>query len=167
MALIVEDGSVVANSNSYISRADYITAAANVGVTITSDATADSELIKAAAYIDAHEVNLQGYKTARDNPMAFPRTYVATARWLWTSTEIPTEVIKAQTEYALDIHAGKDLWNRGGNPNLIASEKRVEGAVSVKFAVNAGNQVSTFTSRGDAYLRQLLKNGGVINMVRI
>jgi len=166
MAIIVEDGSIVAGANSYISRADYITAAAAVGVTVTSDTTADSELIKAAAYIDAHEINLQGYKTARDNPMAFPRDYVKTGSWLWTSTEIPTEVIKAQIEYALDIHAGKDLWNRGGNPNLIASEKRVEGAVSVKFAVDAGSQVSTFTSRGDAYLRQLLINGGALTMVR-
>lgn len=166
MAIIVEDGSIVAGANSYISRADYITAAAAVGVTVTSDTTADSELIKAAAYIDAHEINLQGYKTARDNPMAFPRTNVNTASWQWTSSEIPTEVIKAQIEYALDIHAGKDLWNRGGNPNLIASEKRIEGAVSVKLAVNAGNQVSTFTSRGDAFLMRLLKNNGAPIMVR-
>ena len=50
MALIVEDGSQVSNSDSYVSRADYIAYAATLGTTIT-DADAATEPVR---YINAN-----------------------------------------------------------------------------------------------------------------
>jgi len=164
VAIVVEDGSIVTGANSYISRADYISWAASIGVTIASDTTADEELIKAASFIDQHEPNLQGTRTNRDNPMAFPRWGVFVNGWNWNSDEVPRQVILAQQAYALDIHNGIDLWNKGANANLIASEKRVEGAVSVKFAVSGSDQKMTNTSTGDALLATLLKRSGLFSV---
>jgi len=165
MTIIVEDGSIVAGANSYLSRVDYITYALSMGVVIASDSAADIELIKAAQFIDQHEPNLQGIRVARDNPMAFPRYGVVINSWYWNSDEIPRQVILAQQSYALDVHAGIDLWNKGANANLITSEERVEGAVTVKFAVpsttGVTDQKMTHTSTGDALLATILNRSGL------
>ncbi len=164
MGIVVEDGSIVANSNSYISRADYIAYAASIGVTIADAVAADEELIKAASFIDQHEPNLQGTRTNRDNPMAFPRWRVLVNGWSWNSDEIPRQVILAQQAYALDVHNGVDLWNKAANPNLIASEKEVSGAVSIKYAISGNDQKMTNTSTGDALLATLLKRSGLYSV---
>jgi len=170
VAIVVETGAIVAGANSYLSRADYIAYAASIGVTIASDATADEELIQAASFIDQHEPNLQGVRTHRNNPMAFPRWRVRINGWYWNSDEIPRQVILAQQAYALDIHNGIDLWNKAVNPNLIASRKSVGGAVDVQFAVprkqgmTGSDQKMTHTSTGDALLATLLNRSGLFSV---
>ena len=166
MALIVENGSIVAGANSYVTRADFIAYAASIGVTITDDVTADEALIQAAQYIDQHEPNMQGTRTARDNAMAFPRWGVVIDSWYWNSNEIPRQAILAQQAFAIDIHNGIDLWNKSANPNLITSEERVEGAVTVKYAVPkngmaGSDQKMSRTSTGDALLATLLNRSGL------
>jgi len=170
MAVIVETGAGVANSNSYVSRADYIAYAATFGVTIADDTAADFQLVKAAQFIDEHEANMKGWRVARDQSMAFPRSGVVIEEWAWDSDEIPRQLELCQMSYALDINSGYDLWNRQVNPNLITTAERVEGAVSVQYAVNGGNtgQKATYTSKGDAFLAMLLKRNGLmsVQMVR-
>jgi len=162
MALIVEDGSGVAGANSYSDRADYVAYAASVGITIPGDASADAELIKAAEYIDRHEARLKGTRANRDQAMAFPRFGLVIDNWYWNADEIPRQVRLCQWAFALDIHAGIDLYNRPANPNLVAKAERVEGAVSVQYAVKDGaDQKATRTSTGDALLRSLLRFNGM------
>jgi len=161
MALIIEDGSVVANANSYVTRAAYIAYAASIGVTIVSDATADEQLVKAAMFIDRHEANFHGTRSTRDQDMAFPRFGLPLIDgWYWTTSEIPTQLIKAQCEYALDINAAIDLYNRPANPNMVASSERVEGAIDVSYAVGQGSQNLLRESAGDALLLSLLMYKG-------
>lgn len=168
MTIIVETGSQVANANSYVSRADYITYAAGFGVTITSDAAADIELVKAAQFIDQHEANLKGNRVNRDQAMSFPRTNVVIDGWGWSSTEIPRNVILCQMQTALDIHAGLDPWNPSINPSLAKKRARVEGAVDVTYAVADGNgQKLSRTSRADALLNSLLNNSGLFNIALV
>lgn len=168
MPVVVEDGSVVANANSYVTRSEYIAQAATIGVTIPNDATADAELVRAAEYIDAHAENMKGRKLTRLQPMAFPRSYVVIEDWAFSSTEIPPQLKQAQMAFALDVHSGIDLYNQGGNPNLMASGERVEGAVSVQYHIGSGRdgQKATYTSRGEPWLRLLLRSSGSIQLVR-
>lgn len=161
MAVTVETGAIVTGADSYVSRADYITYAATLGVTIASAAAADIELVKAAQYIDQHEANLKGTKYTRGQPMAFPRDGVTIDGWYWTATEIPRQVILCQMAFALDVNAGRDLWNRGANPGLVATNKTVVGAVSVSYAVNPNAQKLSRNSTADALLASLLKNSGL------
>lgn len=163
MAVTVEDGTIVTGADSYVSRADYIAYAATVGVTITDDATADVQLVKAAEYIDRHEDNLKGYLVTRDQPMAFPRYDLYIDGWTWTHEEIPRQVTLAQMIFALDINAGIDLYNRPQNPNLFTKKEKVDGAVEVEYAVseNTGQKLSK-TSTGDALLNSLLRTNGLM-----
>ena len=161
MAVTVEDGSGVANSDSYATRDEYIAYAAAVGTTIADAEAADQELITAARFIDQHEVNLKGYRVARDQSMAWPRNSVIIEGWAWGSDEIPRQLKLCQMAYALDVNAGDDLWNRGANPNLVARKEKVD-VIDVEYAVRDGEgQKSTKTSKGDTWLNMLLNRNGL------
>lgn len=165
MALIVETGSIVPGANTYVSRADYITFALSVGVTIANTDEADVQLTKAALFIGQHEANLKGERVQRDQPMAYPRTGVVIDGWDWSYTEIPRNVILCQMQTALDINAGFDPWNPSTNPNLIKKRARVEGAVDVTYAVSdsTGQKLSR-TSTADALLNSLLNRSGLFSI---
>lgn len=167
--MIVEDGSLVANANSYVSRADYIAYALTLGVTIADDATADAQLVKAAEYIDRHEANLNGWRVDRDQAMAFPRYDLYIDGWYWTAEEIPRQVIQCQMAFALDVNAGIDIFNPPQNPGIGVKSERVEGVVTVEYAVSDGKgQKLSRSSTGDALLSSLLKSNGLfsISLVR-
>jgi len=163
MALVIEDGTVVANSNSYATRAEYIAWAATLGTTIADDAAADAELVKAAEYIDSHEVNMKGYRYSRDQSMTYPRNGVIIEGWAWGTNEIPRQLKQAQMAFAMDVHNSVDLFNQGGNPNLMAESERVEGAITVQYHIGNGTdgQKATYTSKGEAWLRMLLRQNGL------
>lgn len=168
MTLIVETGAIVANANSYVSRADYITYAASLGVTVANDSAADTDLINAATFIDQHEANLKGTRMTRDQSMAFPRYGVVIDGWSWSGTEIPRNVILCQMQTALDIKAGFDPWNPATNPNIAKKRARVEGAVDVTYAVADGNgQKLSRTSKADALLNSLLNRSGLFNIALV
>lgn len=164
MPLIIESGIGTTNSNSYVSRADYIAHAALIGVTIVDDATADVQLVKAAQFIDAHDANLKGSSVTRAQSMSFPRSGVVIDSWYWASDEIPRNVLLAQYAFALDINAGLDLYNKGANPNRIAQKERVEGAVAVEYAITGGDNKSGYTSSGDSLLASLLNLSGLYSV---
>ena len=161
MAVVVENGSQVANSDSYVSRADYIAYAASIGVTIADDENADYQLIKAAEYIDSHEPNLKGTLVDRDQSMAFPRTDLFIEGWSWSSTEIPRQVILAQKMYALMLNDGEDLYNRDLNPNTAVQKERIEGAIEVVYQHGNVTQNLSKNSKADAIMATLLRNNGL------
>lgn len=165
MALVIEDGTIVANSDSYATRAEYIAHALSLGVTIADDDAADVQLRKAAEFIDSHEANLKGYRVERDQSMAFPRHDVVIDDWYWSSTEIPRQVLLCQMALALDINAGVDLYNKPVNPNTTVKRERVEGAVEVEYAVGemTGQKLSR-SSRSDALLNSLLNRSGLVGL---
>ena len=168
MALTTEDGSIVANSDTYVSRADYITYAVNRGITISDNAATDVQLLQAAEYIDRHEDNLKGDLVERDQSMAFPRSGLTIDGWYWGSDEIPRQVILCQLAFALDINAGMDLYNRPKNPNLIKKSTKID-VIETEYAVSDNNgQKLSRTSTGDALLASLLNNSGLtsISLVR-
>ena len=168
MTLTVENGSQVTNSDSYVSRADYIAYALTLGTTIPDTDATDAQLRNAAEFIDHHAANLKGTTVARDQSMQFPRVGVVIDSWYWNSDEIPRNVLLAQYAFALDINAGVDLYNIPVNPNLIKKKKRVEGAVSVELAVkDGGNQKATRTSTGDSLLASLLTLAGLYSVILI
>ena len=165
MALIIEDGSIVANANSWASRADYIAYALARGVVIPDTDAADVQLVKAAEFIGSHEANLKGYLVQRDQSLAFPRHDIVIDDWYWSSTEIPRQVTLCQMALAMDINAGVDLYNKPVNPNLAVKSERVEGAVSVEYAVSdtVGQKLSR-SSTSDALLASLLQRNGLVGL---
>lgn len=164
MALVVEDGSLVANANSYVNRADYIAYAADYGVTILDAVAADVELLQAARYLDSMESEMKGMRTDRDQSMAWPRNGVTIEEWYWNGNEIPKQLRIAQMLVALDIHAGTDPDNP--TLELPVVRNRVEGVVEQEFASPAGGFRLSKESKATRYINMLLSNGGGLSLIR-
>ena len=162
MAIVIEDGTIVDDANSYVTRADYIAYAASKGVTIADDSDADTELVKAAEFIGAHEGNLKGDKVGRDQPLAYPRKGVVLEGFTWDADEIPRQVVLCQMALALDIHAGVDLYNPPANPGRAAKREKVD-VIEVEYFGRAGAKMSR-DSTATALLATLLVRSGLMSI---
>jgi hypothetical protein len=163
MALIIENGTAVLNSDSYVTRAKYIAYALALGIVIADDSAADIELIESAQFIESHDSNLKGYRLNRDQSMAWPRGLVETDGWLWNSDEIPKNLRLAQMAIALDLNSGVDLYN----PQPIRTRKKelIEGAIEVEYFGQDSAVKLSRSSRARALLNSLLRRTSNINLV--
>ena len=135
MAIVLEDGSQVSGSNTWVTRAEYIAYALTLGVTIADTSTADDQLIAAAIYVDSQEPRLKGYRVNRDQSMSYPRNGLYLEGFAWESDEIPTQVKLAQYNLALDINADIDIYNPPDRTDSTVKKEKIEGAVEVEYAV--------------------------------
>jgi len=105
--LIVEDGTIVANANSYVTLEQANNYVANEGANPTWDALDDSDKIKrlyqAQRYIEQkYSDKFVGFFSDNSQPLSFPRTgAVKNDGRTIGETEIPVECKVAQVEFAL------------------------------------------------------------------
>jgi len=104
MAIIVEDGSIVTNANSYVSEAELAAYVAARNITLTG--TAAVLLIQAMDYIES--LQFQGIKTTRDQGLQFPRAYVEIDGYILDSHTIPKELKNGLMQTAIAIDEGND-----------------------------------------------------------
>lgn len=104
MALIIEDGSIVANANSYVTTTELTNYATARGITITTDE--EELLIRAMDYIET--LSFIGIKRTHDQELQWPRVDVIIDEWLFAIDDIPEELKKGQIEVALAIDNGQD-----------------------------------------------------------
>lgn len=63
--IVVEDGTIVTGANSYVTMAEYISYAADQNVTVTDTQVYQTQIIKAAQFIDGLEAVLKGDTTTK------------------------------------------------------------------------------------------------------
>lgn len=166
MPLIIEDGSIIASANSYVTREDYIAFAADRGVAVDDNEQADHDLIQVAQFIDSHGSRLKGVPVSRLQPMAYPREDLILEGFEWGDDEIPRQVRLCQMTLALELRDGTDLYNRPAAPAPV-KRNRVEGVVEQEFAVKDATKVSR-RSLGTALLNTLLARSGLqLALVRV
>ncbi len=160
MALIVEDGSIVADADSFISLADARTLAAKFGLTLSDDdTTAETELRQGGMYVMAQEDSMSGSRVSADQSMCYPRSDVQKYGFYVAEDAIPAELLKAQVYAAAEIHANGSPWSVD-NGQVVASES-VSGAVSVSY-FNTGSTGSSYVIDAvDVILRPLLGGNGL------
>ena len=101
MAIIVEDGSIVANANSYVTDGEFQTYAFERGLTIAA-ATLDRTALLLMATDWLSGMNYQGLYVDADNQyLPFPRSNVYAYGRIIDSTSIPRELKYAQMEAAI------------------------------------------------------------------
>lgn len=112
MAIIVEDGTGVANANSYVTLAEARDYAQNRGVTLPADdAAASALLFPAMDYIESFRARYQGRKTypteAHPAPQAlqWPRVGVSIDGQPWPADMIPAELKAAQSQMIMEVMA--------------------------------------------------------------
>lgn len=165
MALVIEDGSVVAGANSYIEVQDAKDYAAARGVDLGSDdAVTEQRLLGAMDYLES--LSYKGTRTDPDNQvLAWPRTGVVSDGRTYGPNVIPTQLKSAQAQLVIELFNGVVLFgssSAGGGEKFVKKEK--VDVVEVEYATpkETGEAVLGMASipAVDALLRGLLKGMG-------
>lgn len=113
MSLVVEDGTGLANAESYISVANadaYFTARGNATwAAITTTALKEEALRRATDYmVQVYRQRWQGYRMTDTQALDWPRSGVVVDAYRYVDTdEVPTEVAHACAELAVRASAGE------------------------------------------------------------
>jgi len=157
MALTKEDGTQVANSNTYVSDADYVAYAAARGKTIAAtEILREVELIKAMDFIESHRRQFKGLKVAFDQSLQWPRFSVFIDGFDIGSDVIPQELQNAQMETAIAYNAFEVL-NTGTNQNV---QSESIGELSVSY-FNGGSWETPQLETINVYLEVLLNTSSI------
>jgi hypothetical protein len=168
MALVVEDGSIVAGADSWISLSDARALAAKYGYALPADDTeAEAALRNGAMYIGLFESALCGRRVSAVQSLSFPRTGISLYGFPVANNVIPDQVKLAQVIAGVEYGSGADV--RASSDGRVTTMERVEGAVTVQYANNGNTGATiTITAAIDA-LRPLLcglNNGSSFNVYR-
>ncbi len=149
MTLTVEDGTIVANANSYVSTTDFTAYATARGVSLTSGA--ETLLVQAMDYIES--LSYIGMKYTAAQSLQWPRSNVYIDGYLFAYNDIPQELINAQMQVAMAIDVGN-----GPLATIARATKRERvGELEVEYTSGAAS-VSIVRSI-NAMLWKLLTNG--------
>jgi hypothetical protein len=165
MTIIVEDGTVVANANSYISLVDAQSLADNLGyntVTLTED-----DVIKGMREVHKYSMQFKGTRVNADQSVLadFPRNDVWKYGNLVANDSIPDELKQAQVEAAISINGGTVSF--GVDDGKKVASEAVSGAVSISYFDNGSS--SSGSQRVEATyqtLQPLLNNSGAMRLIR-
>lgn len=169
MPLIVEDGSIVPDADSYVSLADARALAANYGLVLPADDTAaEVALRNGATYVGLAEPQMCGRRVSAEQSLAYPRTGTILNGFTVADNVIPSQLIRAQVIAAVTYGAGTDV--RANSDGRSVQTERVEGAVTVTYFNNGNSGATTAITAADDALRPLLcgglNNGFSFNMYR-
>ncbi|URA06799.1 virion protein [Xanthomonas phage Langgrundblatt1] len=146
IVITVEDGTGVANANSYVSVADVKAYAEQRGVSLPStDDEIAAMIIKATDYLESFACKYQGRKTDCAQSLQWPRTGVVMCCEDFPSNQIPKQLKSAQASAVLIQNEGLVL-----QPNVTAQDYVIEetvGPITTKYAnpIQAGIS-ATFTA---------------------
>lgn len=153
--LTIEDGSIVAGADSYVSLADARTLAAKYGKALPADDTeAEAALRNGAVYVGLQEPAMCGTRVSASQSLAYPRQGVCLYGFPVASNTIPSQVITAQVMAAVEYGAGTDV--RAATDGRVTSLERVEGAVTVEYFNNGTTGAATVITAAMDALRPLL-----------
>jgi len=162
MTLIIEDGSIVANANSYITAAEYSAwSDARFGASRSTEPVDDDAIealiFRAMDYFEAQE--FQGSKVRSTQSLQWPRYGVSIDGYSASSASIPSEVKASIYELAY----AQELGN--GELNTIDRKTKREkvDVIEVEYADNASSAVINVSVPNA--MKKLLAYGGGQNRV--
>lgn len=141
MPLIVEDGTGLADADSYISLVDARTVADNYGYTLPDDDTeADRALRQGVGYVDLSESSLTGERLTTTQALAWPRSgaykCLGNTRIDVMPNSVPSDIQRAQVVAASEYGAGNNP--RGNQTGQTVTQETV-GPITVKYADDGGS----------------------------
>jgi len=160
--LIIEDGSVVANANSFANDSEFNTYASLRNMTVpATQPDREALLILAMDYLFSKEQTLKGSRVSSEQTLMYPRRGVCANGFNIASDAIPLSLKSAQMELALQAN-DSGLLVTGEVQNLASFS--VDGVYSETY-FSGGGWTQVRTDRADAYLDPLLKNNGSNNIM--
>ena len=160
MALIVEDGSVVAGADSFISLADARTMAANYGWSLPVDDTeAERALRNGAQYVDLQEARFGGSRVSASQTRSWPRTGASNSYGFDIDDDVvPTQAQCGQVAAAAEYGAGTDV--RASTDGKMVQSEEVVGAVKQSFFNNGKTDLTVAITRALDCLKPLMISSG-------
>lgn len=142
MALITEDGSGLANAESYVSVSDAAAYAAARGLTFPASPTdkAEQALRRATAWLDGrYRSRFPGQrKNGRDQALEWPRVYACDRDGNEiASDEVPVEIVNATIEAAVREMAAPSSLSPDVTPGKVKKRAKVD-TIEVEYAVGTG-----------------------------
>ena len=161
--LIIEDGTIVDNANSFATDAE-LKAYANIRGFAIPATQPDREklLVLAIDYMASKEINLSGSRVSIDQELPYPRVGACAKSFNVPSSgtkSIPKDIKKAQMELAIQVFTADILISEQVS-NI--ESFTVDGVYSEKL-FNGGSFTSVRTDKADAYLFPYYTNRGSTN----
>lgn len=158
--LVIEDGTGLPNSNTYVTVAEARQYALERGVTLSANDDAVAvQLIKAADYINSIECEFKSLRLSELQALAFPRVEIG----------LPIAVKKAQMQAVIEQANGFDLLPTVTASNYVVKEKI--GDLEVQYADPIAAGISPQFPAIDALLFSLMKKncqtGGGFTTIRV
>lgn len=162
MALIIEDGTIVANANCYGTVADFRTYCTLRGITApTADDDIEVLLIKAMDYIEAQHSRFQGIITDTDQTLQWPRQGVYINGLSVNSNTIPRELEYGLYALAAEANAGNDLLpTRLPSTKGVVSKEKI-GSIEVVYESSKTAGFTPGFAKADALLSHLYARNGL------
>lgn len=155
MALIIEDGSIVAGANSYITVVEARTYADARGITLPADdAEVEVLLVSSMDYLEAQRNKYQGSKIESGQSLQWPRYPVYIDGFLIGSNTIPNELKNAQSQLSMEVFAGVDVLPTTSG-SFVTKEK--VGPIETEYSESVGTGSAPNMSAVNSLLKPLYK----------
>lgn len=152
MTIFVEDGSVVANANSYSTVVELQAFAALRNVTLSTDnVVLEALLINSTIYLEGFRTQYQGAMVSSTQVLQWPRSSVNVNGFDIASTVIPAQLKNAQMQSALES-VSSDLFGAVTSGASIKKEK--VDSLEVEYFEGGGTSSTTFPEI-EVYLKPL------------
>lgn len=163
MALVIEDGSLVAGANSFVTVAEVRAfAGARTSTLPVADADVEASCIRAMDYINAFRDKFKGSKVAATQALQWPRSGAYVDGFEVAETEIPQVLKSAQCQLAVDA-AALDLQPSGDGREVIREKVDV---LETEYRPGAGGNPQPALTKARALLEPLLRSGGGLTVGR-
>lgn len=162
MSLVIENGTIVPNAQSYVTVAEVIAFAAARGIVLpaTTDAAVEILIHKAMDLLESIEAQFQGTRVSDTQVLAWPRKDVSLNGFPVAETTIPALLKKGLCQLATDA-ATTDLMPIGTGREVI--EEKVD-VLSTKYAERGNTAPQPHLTAFYAAIDPLLASGGVFNL---
>lgn len=161
VTIVVEDGSIVANANSFQTVADVRAYAEQRGINMTgdSDDQIGAWLINATDYLNSFECQYQGSRVdCATQLLAWPRSDVEFCCEAWPEDQIPGNLKAAQNALVIAQKAGIVLFPNIGAADYVIREK--VGPIETEYANPIESGVTTRITGVEALLAPLFGSCG-------
>lgn len=158
MALIIEDGTQVADAVSYVDKAYVIGFALARGVTFPSaDAEAEALIVKAMDYVEGVEERFLGTRVSADQELSWPRAGVYLHGFEVAEDSIPKPLKKAVAQLAIEAMT-QDLAPNGTGKEVIRKKLDV---IETQYAETGSSLATPIFPKVEAFLDQLTSGGSL------
>ena len=167
MALVIEDGTGVANADSYQTLVDARASAALLGLVLPADDTeAEVALRNGYRYVNGYEASFSGYRTTTVQTGSWPRTdayYCYGRNQVDIATDaIPADIITAQMMAGVEYGKGTDVMPVDNGLSVASNE--VVGAVKQAYFDNGKTGAEIVITQAVDAMRSLFCNSRGLTM---